>query len=213
MTICNSFGGDPPLSLRIRGFLPEEVPPFSDSAGIQTLDLQNRNLTLYSAELRSLIAVQRYGKVCRTPNEQPIFLQKILNSTDRWQPVVPSSNTAYQVWKRPQSVCSQPVGNRFPSRWELKYQALGTESPTGREQHKLQFNVWRTSTPYLSASHTTSHRPQAWRDLPPLLRQGRTYRMNQQKMVYLLSQSAGEDVFRIILKSSSSILFSIWRLY
>ena len=146
MTICNSFGGDPPLSLRIRGFLPEEVPPFSDSAGIQTLDLQNRNLTLYSAELRSLIAVQRYGKVCRTPNEQPIFLQKILKSTTRWQPVVSSSNTAYQVWKRPQSVCSQSVGNRFPSRWELKYQALGTESPTGREQHKLQFNVLRTST-------------------------------------------------------------------
>ena len=27
---------------------------FSDSAGIQTLDLQNRNLTLYSAKLRDL---------------------------------------------------------------------------------------------------------------------------------------------------------------
>ena len=26
-----------------------------DSAGIQTLDLQNRNLTLYSAKLRSLV--------------------------------------------------------------------------------------------------------------------------------------------------------------
>ena len=26
---------------------------FGDSAGIQTLDLQNRNLTLYSAKLRS----------------------------------------------------------------------------------------------------------------------------------------------------------------
>ena len=29
---------------------------FSDPAGIQTLDLQNRNLTLYSAKLRDLFA-------------------------------------------------------------------------------------------------------------------------------------------------------------
>ncbi len=28
---------------------------FGDSAGIQTQDLQNRNLTLYSAKLRSLV--------------------------------------------------------------------------------------------------------------------------------------------------------------
>ena len=31
----------------------------SDSVGIQTQDLQNRNLTLYSAKLRSLTMVQR----------------------------------------------------------------------------------------------------------------------------------------------------------
>ena len=29
--------------------------PFCDPAGIQTQDLQNRNLTLYSAKLRSLV--------------------------------------------------------------------------------------------------------------------------------------------------------------
>ena len=35
----------------------------SDSGGIQTHDLQNRNLTLYSAKLPSLVlSPQRYGK-------------------------------------------------------------------------------------------------------------------------------------------------------
>ncbi len=39
----------------------------SDPAGIQTLDLQNRNLTLYSAKLRGLVAfslakvIKRFG--------------------------------------------------------------------------------------------------------------------------------------------------------
>ncbi len=31
----------------------------SDSGGILTLDLQNRNLTLYTAKLRSLISLQK----------------------------------------------------------------------------------------------------------------------------------------------------------
>ena len=41
----------------------------SDSVGIQTQDLQNRNLTLYSAKLRSQMMLQRYCKVWITPNE------------------------------------------------------------------------------------------------------------------------------------------------
>ena len=48
----------------------QKVVTFCDSVGIQTQDLQNRNLTLYSAKLRSLMIVQRYSKVCIIPNEQ-----------------------------------------------------------------------------------------------------------------------------------------------
>ena len=48
----------------------QNVVTFCDSVGIQTQDLQNRNLTLYSAKLRSLMIVQRYSKVCIIPNEQ-----------------------------------------------------------------------------------------------------------------------------------------------
>ena len=48
-----------------------------DPEGIQTLDLQNRNLTLYSAKLRDLflIRVQRYKKTCRLL----AFLQKTIH--------------------------------------------------------------------------------------------------------------------------------------
>ena len=56
VTFCDSFG--------------ESFFLFCDSVGIQTQDLQNRNLTLYSAKLRSLMIVQRYSKVCIIPNEQ-----------------------------------------------------------------------------------------------------------------------------------------------
>lgn len=34
--------------------------PFCDLGGIQTRDLQNRNLTLYSAKLPGLFALQKY---------------------------------------------------------------------------------------------------------------------------------------------------------
>ena len=49
----------------------------SDPVGIQTQDLQNRNLTLYSAKLRDLflIRVQRYKKTCRLL----AFLQKTIH--------------------------------------------------------------------------------------------------------------------------------------
>ena len=46
----------------------------SDPGGIQTHDLQNRNLTLYSAKLRSLKALQRYCKVWITPNEAKAYI-------------------------------------------------------------------------------------------------------------------------------------------
>ena len=40
---------------------------FCDPAGIQTQDLQNRNLTLYSAKLRSLFAVAKIQRKLETP--------------------------------------------------------------------------------------------------------------------------------------------------
>ena len=46
----------------------------SDPDGIQTHDLQNRNLTLYSAKLRSLYAVQKYAFPLTWPNDSPSHL-------------------------------------------------------------------------------------------------------------------------------------------
>ena len=56
---------------------------FCDSAGIQTQDLQNRNLTLYSAKLRSLVAFLLAGAKVR------IFFELAKFQIERfWQPTL-----------------------------------------------------------------------------------------------------------------------------
>ena len=50
---------------------------FSDPGAIQTHDLQNRNLTLYSLSYGALIAWQKYKKSVHNPNDLSFFPVKV----------------------------------------------------------------------------------------------------------------------------------------
>ena len=49
------------------------IKSFCDLGGIQTLDLQNRNLTLYSAKLRDLFSIRNEELVIRDVSKLQIL--------------------------------------------------------------------------------------------------------------------------------------------